>query len=216
MARDRDQVLGRTISVLHHGVTDAGLVRKMFSGVGKERGDGLFALQGFHEGFCRLREDGLLSALGDHLIGISGEHGQDFRAIRGRQMRSARANCDFTLAWSAACAKVIENFRAEGFHRMPASNLSGSALLYRRLRVFQRAAWLARSIPATPPRNRPRSLQTAGWGENGGFFPREVPHQAAPRRRRGCALAWQRKWKRQDPEEPQPKKLSCQTRDQRR
>src|SRR5580704_11682899 len=213
MAGDRDQVLGCTIFVLHHGVADAWLVRKMFSGVGKERGDSLFAFQGFHEGFCRLREDGLLRALGDHLVGIPGEHGQDFRAIRGRQMRSARANSNFTLAWSAACAKVSENFRAEGFHRMPASNLSGSALLYRRPRAFQRAAWLARSIPATPPRNRPRSLQTAGWRKSGAFLPREVPHQAATRCRRGCALAWRRKRKRQDPEEPQPKKSSCQKKD---
>src|ERR1700676_740207 len=213
MARDRDQVLGCTISVLYHRVTDAGLVRKMFPCIGKERGDSLFALQGFHEGFCWLREDGLLSALGDHLIGISGEHSQNFRAIRGRQMRSASANCDLTLAGSAACAKIIENFRAEGFHRMPALNLSGSTLLYRRLREFQRAAWLARSIPATPRKNRRPSLQTAWWRKSGACLPREVLHQARVCRPLGCARAWPRRLRQQDPGEQQRKKLSCQKKD---
>src|ERR1700683_1449722 len=112
----------------------------MFSGVSKKRWDSLLALQSFHKGFRRLRKDSLLRAFGDHLIRIAGEHGENFRAIRGREMRSARANRYFPFAASAACAKIIEYFRAEGFHRMPASSLSGTRLLYRRPREFQRAA----------------------------------------------------------------------------
>src|ERR1700675_117745 len=131
-------------------------------------------------------------------------------------MRSAREKCDLTLAWSAACAKIIENFRAEGFHRMPALNLSGSTLLYRRLREFQRATWLARSIPATPRKNRRRSLQTAGWRKSGAFLPREVLHQARVCRPLGCARAWPRRLRQQDPGEQQRKKLSCQKKDAQR
>src|ERR1700676_179136 len=207
MARDGNQIFRRAILVLHHRVANTGFVGEIFSGIYKESGDGFFAFQGFHKRFQWLRKDGLLRALGDHLIGVPGQHGKNFRAIRRREMRSARANCDLTLAGSAACAKVIENFRAEGFHGMLASNLSGQALLYRRLREFQRAAWLARSIPATPRRNRPRSLQTAGWRKSAAFLRREVLHQATACRPPGCARGWPRKWKRQGRGEQRRKKL---------
>src|SRR5580658_5931405 len=112
----------------------------MFSSVSEERGDGLFALQRFDKSFHGLRENGLLRAFGNHFIRISGEHGENFRAIRGREVRTTGAHRNLALTGSAACAKVFKHFRAEGFHRTPASNLSRSRLLYRRLWEFQRVA----------------------------------------------------------------------------
>src|SRR5277367_748919 len=159
----------------------------MFPSVGKERRHSLFALQGFHERFHRLREDGLSRTFGNHLVRVSGQHGKKFRSIRGREVRSARTHGDLPLAGSAAGAKVIEKFSAEEFHWVPASNLSGSALLYRTLRVFQPAAWPARSIPATPPRNPPPSLQTVVTQKSAAFVRREVRRPTTARRRRGCA-----------------------------
>src|SRR5260370_4325226 len=195
MARYRNKIFRRAVFVLHHGLTDARFVRKMLPGVSEERRDGFFALQGFDKSFRWLRKDGLLSALAHHLIGVPRKYRQNFRTVRGREVRSARANCNLPLAGSAACAKIFEDFRAEGFHPMPALNLSGPALLYRRLREFQRAAWRDRSIPATPRRNRPRSLQTVGWRKSAGFVLREVRRQAAACRQRGCARVWRRQGK---------------------
>src|SRR5271165_621334 len=204
MTRDRNQIFRRAIFVLHHRVADAGFIREMFSGVRKKRGDSLFSLQGFHKGFRRLRKDGLLRAFGDHLIGIACEHGEYFRAVRGREMRSAGANCYLPLAGSAACAKIIEHFRAEGFHQMRASNLSGTRLLYRRLPEFQRAAWRARSTPATPRKSRRRSLRIAGWRKSGVFLQQKSRRPAARRRRQECAHAWRRMWRRPDPAGQRP------------
>jgi hypothetical protein len=82
------------------------------------------AFSRFHKGFRRLRQNSFLGAPGDHFIRISSEHGKNFRSVRGQQMRPARTNRNLALSGSAACAKLFEDFRAEGFHRMPASNLS--------------------------------------------------------------------------------------------
>src|SRR5580658_1154621 len=130
-------------------------------------------------------------------------------------MCSAGAHGDLTLARSAACAKVFENFRAEGFHRMPASNLSGTALLYRRLRGFQRVAWPARSIPATPPRNRLQSLQTVAKQKSGAFLRRAARRPAVARRPQECEYAWPPRLKPRDPRAQRSKKLWVQRPDQR-
>src|SRR5580692_3971834 len=114
-------------------------------------------------------------------------------------MRSAGADCDFAFAGSASYAKIFDYFRAEGFHQMPASSLSGTKLLYRRLLEFQPAAWLARSIPATPRKSWRQSLQIAGWRKNGAFLRQEFLRPAAPCRRQEYAPEWPRKLKQQDP-----------------
>jgi len=49
----------------------------------------------------------LLGAFGDHLIRVSRQHGENFHAVRGREMRSTGARRDLSLAGSAACAQVF-------------------------------------------------------------------------------------------------------------
>jgi len=105
-----------TVFVLHHGVADAGLVGKIFSRVGEERGESLLAFEGFDEGFYRLRENRILRPGGDDFIGVAGKNGENFRAFRGSKMCTAGANGDFSFARGAAAAQIFENFGAERFH----------------------------------------------------------------------------------------------------
>ncbi len=122
MANYGNEMFGRTVFVLHHGVADAGLVGKIFSRVGEERGESLLAFEGFDEGFYRLRENRILRAGGDDFVGVAGKNGKNFRAFRGSKMRTAGANGDFSFACGAAAAQIFENFGAERFHRIMASS----------------------------------------------------------------------------------------------
>ena len=122
MANYGNEMFGRTVFVLHHGVADAGLVGKIFSRVGEERGESLLAFEGFDEGFYRLRENRILRAGGDDFVGVAGKNGENFRAFRGSKMRTAGANGDFSFACGAAAAQIFENFGAERFHRIMASS----------------------------------------------------------------------------------------------
>ena len=112
------------------------------------------ATLGLEEIFDRKRENRFLGSFGDHLIRVDGQHRENFRTVRGRQMRATRADSDFAFTRGAAVTQIFDNFRAESFHRVPASSLVGSALLYRRLRAPGVVATSARSIPATPRKCR--------------------------------------------------------------
>ena len=124
MANDRNEMFGRAVFVLHHGVADAGLVSKIFCRVGEERGESLLAFEGLDEGFYRLRENRILRAGGDDFVGVAGKNGKDFRAFYGSKMRTARAHGDFSFARGAAAAQIFENFGAKSLHRIMASGPS--------------------------------------------------------------------------------------------
>src|SRR5712664_1894651 len=93
--------------------------------IGEQRGKSGFAPEGFDDGFNRLREKSVLGAVGDYLVGIVCQDGKNFGAIRCREMRATGANRDFALARGASVAQCIDKFRAESFHRVPASNFFG-------------------------------------------------------------------------------------------
>jgi hypothetical protein len=61
-----------------------------------------------------------------------GENHKDFGAIGWRNVSSAAANGDFALAGGSPVTQGFHKLRVESFHRMPASSLFDSELLYRR------------------------------------------------------------------------------------
>ena len=123
VANERNEMLGRTVFVLNHGVADAGFVGKIPCRVREERGESLLPLQGLDEGFDRQREDRILRAVCDDFVGVAGENGENLRAFRRSKMRTAGANSDFTFTRGAAVAQIFEDFGAKSFHRIMASSL---------------------------------------------------------------------------------------------
>jgi hypothetical protein len=85
---------------------------------------GFLAFYGFHEGFDRNGEEGFLSANGDHLIGVGSEDGKDFGAVGRAKMGATRTHGELALPRGAVVAKISDDLRAEGLHRLFASNLS--------------------------------------------------------------------------------------------
>src|SRR6266436_2966081 len=148
VTNNRYEILCRTVFVLHHGVTHAGLVRKIPCGVKEKQGDSLLPFQRLHEGFDRLRENRILRAGGDHFVSVTSENRKNLRTIRGCEMSAAGADSYLSLARGPAMAQIFENFRAQSFHWITASSPSDLAPLYRRRPVRQEAAWPSRSIPA--------------------------------------------------------------------
>jgi hypothetical protein len=66
-----------------------------------------------------------LGALGDHFVGIAGEDGKDLGSVGRRKVCATGADSEFTFALSAAVTQIFDDFRAERFHWVPASNPSG-------------------------------------------------------------------------------------------
>jgi hypothetical protein len=63
-----------------------------------------------------------LRAIRDHFVSVACQDSQNFGAIYRVKMRASGANGDFAFAGGAAVAQVFQNFRAERFHWMSASN----------------------------------------------------------------------------------------------
>src|SRR6202795_3137240 len=133
-----------------HPLRDSRGARDFLGDIGEQRRDRGFTFCRFHENFRCDREQCFLGARGDYFIGVVGENAENFRAVDGREMRARGADGDFSFARRSAVAQLVEDFRAESFHRMPASNSSLSGLLYRRFWARRGTALLRRSIPATP------------------------------------------------------------------
>src|SRR5579885_647173 len=146
----------------------------------------MFALQRLQESLERLRKQRLACPLRDHFIRVAREHREHLRAVRRLQMRRARADRQLPFACRASMPQVFDDFRAEGFHRAPASSSSRSAPSYRRSPASRAPASFARSIPATPPRSPPRSPRTPFSPQNAAFRPPVLPHPAAPLRPPRC------------------------------
>ncbi len=125
MADDRDERFRRAIFVFDQGVADTGFVGKISCGVREKSRHRVFTLQRFDESFVGLRKERLLSPLGNHFVGVAGEHGEYFGAIGGRKVRTAGADGKFTFSRSAAVPQIFDDIRAERFHRVPALNPCG-------------------------------------------------------------------------------------------
>src|SRR4029077_11024056 len=93
-----NEMFGRTVLVLYHGVADAWLVGKIPCRIREERGDSVLSFQGLDEGFDGLRENRILRACRDHFVGVAGENRENLRAIRGSKMRAAGAHGYLSLA----------------------------------------------------------------------------------------------------------------------
>ncbi len=121
--RDRgDEVGSGSVAVLHEGVGDSGFIGEITGDVAEDGGDSVGALDGEQEIFERLGKQSLLSAGGDHFIGIAGEDGEDFGAVGGTEIGAGGADGKFALTRGAIVAQVFDNFRAESFRHWPASN----------------------------------------------------------------------------------------------
>src|SRR5476651_396879 len=109
------------------------------------------AADGFDEGFRGLRGEAFRGTLGNPFVRIAAKHRENLDVIGGSQVRGARAHCNFAFQSGASVTQVFQDFRAERFHSVPASNLSESASLYRKLGPPRAASSPARSMPARPP-----------------------------------------------------------------
>jgi hypothetical protein len=92
------------------------MLAQIFAGVLKQGGNSVVALQSFDENVGSKREENVLGAVGDGLVGIVGKDGEDFDAIDRRDVSAGGANGDFTFPGSPAMPEFIKNFRAESFH----------------------------------------------------------------------------------------------------
>src|SRR5262249_18457573 len=106
-------------------IADARLVSQVPAGVGEQGGSHVFAPKGFYERLYGLRKEGILGASGDHFVRIGTERHEHFGAVGRTQVRAAAADGELSLAGSAAVAQFLDDFRAESFHRAPASGLAG-------------------------------------------------------------------------------------------
>ena len=82
----------------------------MVRGVFEKSGHGFFAFQRFHESFHRLAVQRFRGVLSDDLIGVGGEHHQEFGAIRRREVSRAGAHGEFALAGALIVLNFMTNF----------------------------------------------------------------------------------------------------------
>jgi len=153
----------RGILVLHHGVAHAGLVREIFRRVRKQAGSAV-PLDGFHEGFGRLRKNRVLRRAAT-ISSASPARPPKLRSICGSKMRSAGGKRQFAFARGTAVTQIVNHFKAEWFHRMPASNTFWLSTIVPEEPGAPSAASPARSIPAIRPKSRLRYFKLLFGGE---------------------------------------------------
>src|ERR1700752_3943626 len=87
----------------------------MTRGISEQAWLGGFPSQRLHNVFERKREQRVLRAISNHLVGVTGEKNQNFGAVGGLQVGATGANGEFSLACGATVAQSIDKFGSESF-----------------------------------------------------------------------------------------------------